>query len=159
MRKQLSKTEIKQLNEDIKKLYGLENFFGKKAKVEYLVNEQRMLLLDNVPAFFYYGDILVPALKFLLKNNFLKKITVDMGAVKFVAEGADIMRPGVIAVDDGIKKDELISIVDQKNQKPLAVGQALFESHELRAQTSGKVIKNIHHVGDELWQFPSNQTP
>lgn len=157
MRKQLSKTEIKQLNEDIKKLYGLENFFGKKAKVEYLVNEQRMLLLDNEPAFFYYGDILVPTLKFLLKNNFMKKITVDMGAVKFVAEGADIMRPGVIAVDEGIKKDELISIVDQKNQKPLAIGQALFDSHELREQTSGKVIKNIHHVGDELWQLSSNQ--
>ncbi len=154
MRKQLSKTEIKQLNEDIKKLYGLENFFGKKAKVEYFVNEhQRMLLLDNEPAFFYYGDMLVPTLKFLLKNNFMKKITVDMGAVKFVAEGADIMRPGVIAVDEGIKKDELISIIDQKNQKPLAVGQALFDSHELRAHTSGKVIKNIHHVGDELWNL------
>ncbi len=151
MRKQLSKNEIKQLNEDIKKIYSLENFIGKKSRAEYLVNEQRLLLIDGEPAFFYYGDILIPTLKFLLKNNFLKKITVDMGAVKFVAEGADIMRPGVIAVDEGIKKDDFISIVDQKNQKPLSVGQALFDSHELRMQTSGKVIKNIHHVGDELW--------
>ncbi|MEM4263587.1 MAG: RNA-binding protein [Candidatus Woesearchaeota archaeon] len=151
MRKQLSKSEIKQLNEDIKKFYCIENFIEKKSKAEYLVNEQRLLMIDGEPTFFYYGDLLVPTLKFLLKNNFLKKITVDMGAVKFVAEGADIMRPGIIAVDEGINKNDFVAIIDQKNQKPLAVGQALFESHELRAQTAGKVVKNIHHVGDELW--------
>jgi PUA domain protein len=156
MRKQLSKSEIKQLNEDIKRIYGLENFFDKKAKIGYHTNEFRIILLNEEPVFFYFGEFLVPTLKQILKENFLKKITVDMGAIKFVASGADIMKPGVVAIDDGINKGDFIAIIDQKNQKPIAIGEALFESHEMREKDSGKVIKNLHYVGDKLWKFPEN---
>lgn len=156
MRKQLSKSEIKQINEDINKQYGLENFFDKKANLEYHSNEQRLLVLDGEAVFFYVGEFLVPTLKLIQKNNFMKKITVDMGAVKFVVSGADIMRPGVIAVDDSINKGDFIAIIDQKNQMPIAIGQTLFDCHEMRAKESGKVIKNLHYVGDILWKFPKN---
>jgi len=79
-----------------------------------------------------------------------------MGAIKFVASGADIMKPGVVAVDEGINKGDFIAIIDQKNQKPIAIGEALFDCHEMRKQESGKVIKNLHYVGDKLWKFPEN---
>ena len=44
-------------------------------------------------------------------------------------------------------------IIDVNNKKPLAVGIALLNSEEMRSATGGKVIKNIHFVGDELWRW------
>ena len=76
-----------------------------------------------------------------------------MGAIRFVVNGADIMRPGIVEIEAGIKKDDFVAVVDKNNQKPLAVGIALFSSEEMKAMSSGKVIKNIHYVGDELWKM------
>ena len=76
-----------------------------------------------------------------------------MGAIKFVVNGADIMRPGITEIQDGIEKDKFVVVIDEKNKKPLAVGLALFNSQEMQTATSGKVIKNIHFVGDEIWGF------
>jgi len=43
-------------------------------------------------------------------------------------------------------------VVDVKNRAPLLVGVALFESEEIKKMRKGKVIMNIHHVGDIIWQ-------
>ena len=123
----------------------------KKDQVELLENEFKVIIINQAPAFFYYQDFWVPTLKYLQNHNLLKRITVDMGAVKFVVNGADIMRPGIVEIEDEIKKEDFIVIVDQNNQKPLAVGIALLNSEEMQNTTSGKVIKNVHYVGDELW--------
>jgi len=42
-------------------------------------------------------------------------------------------------------------IIDVNNKKPLAVGIALFSSSDMKIQKGGRVIKNIHYVGDEIW--------
>ena len=76
-----------------------------------------------------------------------------MGAVRFVVNGADVMRPGIVEIEDGISKDDLVSVIDKNNRKPLAVGIALFSAEEMKAMSTGKVIKNIHYVGDELWKM------
>ena len=76
-----------------------------------------------------------------------------MGAVRFVVNGADIMRPGIVEIQAGIEKDDFVAVVDKNNKKPLAVGIALYSSEEMRVMASGKVIKNIHYVGDELWRM------
>ena len=75
-----------------------------------------------------------------------------MGAIKFVINGADIMRPGITEIEEGIAKDELVVIIDERNKKPLVVGIALYDSAEMKKITSGKVVKNIHYVGDEIWK-------
>ncbi len=112
----------------------------------------KALFINSEPLFFYYEAQLYPSLKYLLKNQILKKATVDMGAVKFVINGADIMRPGITAIDESIEKDEAVIIIDLNNKKPLAVGIALFSGKEIQNMNSGKVIKNIHYVGDEIWK-------
>jgi PUA domain protein len=94
----------------------------------------------------------VPTLQFLQSDLVLKKITVDMGAIKFVVNGADIMRPGIVAIEDGIAKDDFIVVIDEQNGKALAVGIALLGTEEIRSSTSGKVIRNIHYVGDDIWK-------
>ena len=127
--------------------------FGLVAgKFDVLEDEYKIIVINKQAAFFYYNDQVIPTLRYLQNNSdLLKKIIVDMGAVKFVINGADIMRPGITEIDDGINKDDFIVVVDEKNQKPLSVGIALLNSEEMKAATSGKVIKNIHYVGDELW--------
>jgi PUA domain protein len=46
-----------------------------------------------------------------------------------------------------------VVVVDERHQKPLAVGIALYDSETLRNLKHGKTIKNIHWVGDDLWQI------
>ncbi len=116
-------------------------------------NNTKIISINNIPSFFYYQEKLVPTLQYLQKNVVLKKITIDMGAIKFVINGADIMRPGVTDVEDDIQPHEPIVIVDQTHEKPLSVGIALFSSDEIMDQKQGKVIKNIHYIGDDIWKF------
>lgn len=122
------------------------------SKKDSVAVDENVLYINNEPTFFYYEQQLYPTLKYLLKNPILKKITVDMGAVRFVVNGADIMRPGIVAFSEEIQQHEAIVIVDQNNKKPLAVGIALLSSKDMQKVSSGKVIKNIHYIGDDVWK-------
>src|SRR3990167_525562 len=81
----------------------------KKDQVELIEDQYKIILLNKKAAFFYFENKVVPTLKLLQENNVLKKITVDMGAVKFVVNGADIMRPGIVEIEAGIAKDEFVA--------------------------------------------------
>jgi len=80
-------------------------------------------------------------------------VTVDMGAVKLVYNGADIMAPGVVDADRAIRAGDLVWVRDEKNRQPLAIGEALLTGEEMIAAESGKAVKSIHHVGDNLWKI------
>jgi PUA domain protein len=150
--KQLSKSEIAALNKEILDNFDAPDFFSKKDKVVLTTYEDfKVIEKDKARLFFYIENKLIPTLKLLLEKPLLKKITVDMGAVKFVTNGADIMRPGITKIDDGIKKGEFVAVVDETHGKPLAVCEALHSSEELNSIDSGKVLKNIHYIGDKLW--------
>lgn len=82
----------------------------------------------------------------------LPKVVVDMGAVPSICNGADLMAPGIVRVDGEFGKDSLITILDEKNRKPIAVGLSNYPSSDLAAARQGKVAKNIHYVGDRLWR-------
>jgi PUA-domain protein len=142
--------KVKELNRQIEHL-GVN--YHKKDQVVLLEDDKyKLIMVNKKPEFFYYEEKIVPTLKLLQDKDILKKITVDMGAVKFVVNGADIMRPGIVEIEDGIIKDDFIVIVDVNNKKPLAVGIALLPTEEMRNATGGKVIQNIHYVGDDLWK-------
>ncbi len=135
--------------------------FSKKDHLELLeTDEYKVIICNNQPVFFYYQSqstslpaILLPTLKFLQRQVLLKTISIDMGAVKFIINGADVMRPGITDINGSIDLDEFVTIVDQMNKKPLAIGRALYSGREMKMMTSGKVIKNIHYVGDPLWNL------
>ena len=44
-------------------------------------------------------------------------------------------------------------IRDEKNGQPLAVGKALISSGEMIASNTGKAVKSLHHVGDDIWNY------
>ncbi|MEM3373669.1 MAG: DUF1947 domain-containing protein [Candidatus Woesearchaeota archaeon] len=154
MKKAMNNKEVKEFLELVKNEYNLE--LHKKERYEIFDNSNanyKIILINNVAKFFYYENRLIPSLKLILENNFLKKIIIDMGAVKFIASGADVMRPGIVDIEEGIEKNCVVSIIDVNNKKPIAVGITLYSGEEIRNMNSGKVIKNIHYVGDKIWNF------
>lgn len=149
MRKSLRKAEIRDLNSQISYL-GME--ISKRSKVEVL--DDRTVFVDEEPRFFYAENKTSPTLRLLLETpEILKEVVVDMGAVKYVTNGADIMRPGIVEISPGIARGDIVAVVDERNKKPLAVGEALFDAEKMSNMDSGKVIKNLHYVGDEIWKI------
>lgn len=81
-----------------------------------------------------------------------KYVTVDMGAVPFITNGADCMGPGIVEADDSIATGDMVWIRDERNKMPLAIGISEISGIELMMKRPGKAIKNIHSVGDKLWK-------
>lgn len=99
------------------------------------------------------GERLAPALRLLLECKPTKGYaTVDMGAVKFVTNGADVMGPGIVEADAALQPGDVVWVRDERNRRPLAVGQALVPGAEM-AKRPGKKIKSLHRVGDEVWEW------
>jgi PUA-domain protein len=112
----------------------------------YMVNKKPLLMATD--------DWVFPTLKGALQCPFPeRRVVVDAGAIPYVVNGADIMRPGIVAVTDDVKANAPVQIVDERHGKPLAIGIALFDAPDLRASTAGKMVKKFHHVGDEIWNL------
>ena len=84
-----------------------------------------------------------------------KFVVVDMGAVRFVANGADVMAPGIVDAEKSISKFDPVWICDEKHRKPLSVGSAVMNSEEMINKNKGKAVRIIHYVGDDIWNFTS----
>lgn len=154
MKKQLSKSDVEKINLEIQQQLNKANFFSKKDQLM-LVEDNHILYIikDKIPFFFYHEGKVIPTLKLLLQQPFLKQVIVDMGAVKFVTSGADVMRPGITDLDHSVKKDELVVVIDVNHKKPLCVARALFSGEEIFTMKQGKVLKNLHWVGDSVWNL------
>jgi PUA-domain protein len=93
-----------------------------------------------------------PALRGFLRIQVDRRfVRVDMGAVPYVVKGADIMSPGVVAVDPELSKGDWCIITEERHNKPLAIAEMLVDGAEVERMNRGKVAHNIHYVGDKLW--------
>jgi PUA domain protein len=79
-------------------------------------------------------------------------VTVDAGAISFVSDGADVMRPGIVEADTDIDEGDLVTVAEETHGKTLAVGRALTDGSAMTGD-AGKVVESIHHVGDDLFTF------
>jgi PUA domain protein len=78
---------------------------------------------------------------------------VDEGAIRFMLNGADVMRPGIRKFDDWGTAGRMVVIREEKKGRAIAVGPSLVSSAEAHGMTKGECIKNIHHVGDSYWNL------
>ena len=118
------------------------------------VEDTRFVFVDGQAVFMYFEDRLCFTLKGIeLFSPEEKYVLVDMGAVKFVTNGADVMSPGIIDADKNIKENDFVWICDERNKKALAVGFAVIPGEEMISGEKGKAVRIIHHVGDEIWSF------
>jgi len=100
-----------------------------------------MMTVEDQPFFTVLG-----AIELMPKKRL---VVVDTGAVRFVVNGADIMKPGIVSADPEIAVGDLVVIIEERHKKPLAIGQALVAGTDMKGE--GKAIKSLHHVGDAIW--------
>ena len=74
-----------------------------------------------------------------------------MGAVKFMCNGANVMRPG-IKTHTEFDEGQVVCVVEESQHKFLAVGKAMMSSQEMDAVDKGEVVKNIHYISDKFWE-------
>ena len=148
----LSKSETNELLDKLRSAWPHDAIPKVKSIKVYEVEEGTRLLVADDTVAVQMRDSIVP---FLGSNpEVLQRfpfVTVDMGAVKFVCNGAKVMRPGI--VDFGsFKKGDIVMIKDQIHGKALAVGVALENSEAAKAMTKGHVIENLHYISDKMWE-------
>ena len=143
------------LNEVSERLkVNVEALFGSKVNVEVVeVDFGQIYLVGGKPLFFKIGEEVLPTLFFKELSARAPKIVVDMGAVPYVCNGADVMAPGIVRVEGEFGKGDLVLVVDEKHGKPLAVGESLYDAESVRNTKQGVVVKNVHFVSDKIWNF------
>lgn len=121
--------------------------------VAFTDSDRRVVLVDGEPLVAFFDD--EPFLTVQGANAFppeRRVVTVDAGAISFVSDGANVMRPGIEAADDTIDAGDLVVIEEETHGKALAVGRAEADGDEMVGD-SGMVVQSLHHVGDELFEF------
>ena len=133
---------------------NVEQLLGSKPRIEVNETEAAEIFILNGKPFLARSDgELFPTLAFEEAFPFISRIVVDMGAVPYVCKGADVMAPGVVSVKGEFEENDLLLVIDERHSKPLAIGVALFNSQVIKNMKHGKIVKNIHHVGDKLWNY------
>jgi len=152
-RHHLRSDEIRELETTLEDALGVDPDGDAYERVDLVGTEFDLVLVDGEPhVFFVDGE---PFLTVRGANAYPPQrriVTVDAGAVQFVSDGADVMRPGIVDADDAIAPGDLVTIVEETHGKALAVGRALEPGHDLVGD-SGKVVESVHHVGDDLYEF------
>ena len=152
----LKEKEARQLLLDFSKKVRVnaERLFGTRPKIEVTQTPvAEIYVINGKPILAKSDDTVFPTLIFDELLSSLPKITVDMGAVPHVCNGADVMAPGVVQIEGNFEKNIFLLVVDKHYGKSLAIGVALFDSKTMKATKYGKIVKNVHYVGDRLWKL------
>jgi PUA domain protein len=113
-----------------------------------------LILYAGEPVIFKIEGRFFPTVKGALKINIEHMyVTVDKGAVPYIINGADIMRPGVVDFDKNIRKGDLVVINEENYRKPLAIGKSLWDAEEFSLKDKGKCVENLHYIGDSIWNL------
>ena len=146
----ISKSETSKILEQIKSQWKIELPKQKNIKT-HDVNEKGIIITGDGITAIKIGEDILP---FLDDTPILEKfpyVTVDMGAVKFVCKGANVMRPGITRFSD-FESGEIVCVIEESQNKFLAVGKAEMSSKEAEDANNGGVIKNMHYISDDFWE-------
>ncbi len=151
----LRKGDFKLLKEQLSEIIeGSIDLLFKEGAELVITDSGELYAEDKIILAFKVGERVIPSLRALNEGLVkLPTITVDMGAVPYVTNGADIMAPGITQVTDGLVTGGIVTIIDENYGKSLAVGELLFDSNKIKQTEKGKVIKNLHYVNDSIWSL------
>jgi len=132
----------------------LERVFGTKVDVEVVEAEfAEIYLIDGKPLFAEVGGNVFPTLVFSEFLALAPKVVVDMGAVPHVCNGANVMAPGIVRFEGLFRNGDFVLVVDEKHGKALAIGEILYDVVEAEKVERDVVVRNVHFVGDKIWNF------
>ena len=146
----ISKSETSALLKTVSEQWGMEFPKIKNLKVHQILDDAQIITGKGIKILKINEDYL----PFLSETETLEKfprVTVDMGAVKFMCKGANLMRPGIRSFTE-FEKDKLVCIVEESQHKFLAVGKSVVSSQEVENMDKGEVLKNLHYISDKFWE-------
>ncbi len=147
----ISKSETNELLKNISSQWRIDIPKIKNLRVHYITDDDQIITGKDM-MILKTGDIHLP---FLSQKELLEKfphVMVDMGAVKFMCNGANVMRPGIRSYSE-FEKDQIVCVIEESQHKFLAVGKAMVSSSELESMEKGEVVKNLHYISDKFWEI------
>ena len=152
-RHHLRSDEIDELASSLADHLGVELDGDDYERVEFTDVDREVVLVDGEPLVASFdGDLFLTvrgANEYPPQNHV---VTVDSGAISFVSDGANVMRPGIVEATGDIEPGDLVVVVEETHEKALAVGRAETPGDDMVGD-SGKVVESLHHVGDDLYEF------
>lgn len=122
-------------------------------RVEFSDVDREVILVDGEPwAATFDGEGFLTVRGANAHEPSKRVVTVDAGAIEFVSDGANVMRPGIVEADPAIETGDLVVIAEETHGKVLAVGRAETSGDDMVGD-SGEVVETLHHVGDDLYGF------
>ena len=146
----ISKSEISEIVDKIIKQWHINLPKAKTLVLHELDDNTSLITGDSITAI-RIGEIYLPFLSEIVLLEKFPKAVVDSGAIKYVCNGANIMRPGIKKFSE-FQKDDIICVVEEVHNKFLAIGKALVSSDEMSTITKGEVVKNLHYISDKYWE-------
>ena len=147
----ISKTETADVLREISMQWKMEIPKIKNLKIYEIDDGARILIGDGITAL-KIGQNYLPFLTDAKMLERFPSVTVDMGAVKFMCNGANVMRPGVKAFTE-FDKGQIVCIIEESQKKVLAVGRAQVSSKEMSEMAKGQVVENLHYISDTYWEI------
>ncbi len=147
----ISKSETSSLIKEISEQWKMELPKTKNFKVHQITDDEQMITSENLKILKKDENFL----PFLSETETLEKfphVMVDMGAVKFMCNGANVMRPGIKSYSE-FEEGQIVCIIEESQHKFLAVGKALVASSEMETMQKGEVLKNLHYISDKFWEI------
>ena len=153
-RHRLKAKQVRALGQAMEEAVGVDMLSAEHAVDRARGLEMDFLLIDGRVAFLIVDGVPFPSLRTILARGLdVRWAEVDEGAVRFLANGADVMAPGVTAADPGLAEGDWVYVRDGHHGRPLVVGEALMSGPDMVVSGKGRVVRTLHYVGDRIWEF------
>ncbi|MDE1854096.1 MAG: RNA-binding protein [Thaumarchaeota archaeon] len=148
----LSRRDSVEMIAKIQSSLGLSLVLPKSAQASCAEPEEGVVFvaLDGYE-FVQSGEKFFPFLGSQATLALFPSAVVDEGAIKFLINGADVMRPGIRKLDDWGAVGSMVVVKEEKKGRAIAVGPSTVSGAEARGMSKGSCVKNMHHVGDRYW--------
>ena len=146
----ISKSETSQVLSQIRSQWKIQPPKLKNVKFHH-IDDKGIIITGMGLTAVKIGEDIMPFLDDISMLEKFPNVMVDMGAVKFICKGANVMRPGITKFSD-FEKGEIVCIIEESQHKFLAVGKAEMPSKQLDETKKGEVIKNMHYISDIFWE-------
>ncbi|OAG31959.1 hypothetical protein NEDG_00434 [Nematocida displodere] len=155
----LSNSTIKQIKAQFDT--DLSILLGKEESLEIVKfsNKVQYIFRNGIPIFLV-EEKYVPTLKCVhIAPEIVKKVVVDVGAIKHLINGADVMAPGLLHTTSeypSVTEGELVGIYGYGKDHALATGTVLMTQQQVEELRTGVAIKLGNHLGDSLYMYSIN---
>jgi malignant T-cell-amplified sequence len=147
----ISKSETSHILKLVSDAWKIELPKIKNLNVHFIDNHVQLMIGPDI-VILKIDDTYLP---FLNQTKTLEKfpnVMVDMGAIKFMCSGANVMRPGIKKYTE-FSEGDIVCIIEESQCKFLAVGKAMVDSTELENMSKGEIVKNLHYISDKYWEI------